>query len=40
GLQYVEPIRNDALDRYDEGMKDYRDRKRAARRPKSPMRMG
>ena len=39
GLQYVEPIRNDALDRYDEAMQDYRDRRRAARRPKSPMRM-
>ena len=39
GLQYVEPIRNDALDRYDEAIKDYRDRRRARRRPKSAMRM-
>ena len=39
GLQYVEPIRNDALDRYDEAIKDYRDRKRARRRPRSAMRM-
>jgi len=39
GLQYVDPIRNDDLDRYDEAMRDYRDRKRKARRPKSPMRM-
>lgn len=39
GLQYVEPIRNDALDRYDEAMQDHRDRKRAARRPRDPMRM-
>lgn len=40
GLQFVEPIRNDALDRYDEGMKDFRERKRAKRGRKSPMRMG
>ena len=39
GLQYVDPIRNDALDRYDEAMLDYRERRRKARRPKSPMRM-
>jgi len=39
GLQYVDPVRNDALDRYDEAMIDYRERKREARRPKSPMRM-
>ncbi len=39
GLQYVEPIRNDALDRYDEAIKDYRERKRARRRPRSAMRM-
>jgi hypothetical protein len=39
GLQYVEPIRNDALDRYDEAMLDFRERRRKARRPKSPMRM-
>jgi hypothetical protein len=39
GLQYVEPIRNEDLIRYDERMKDFRERKRAARRPRSPMRM-
>jgi len=39
GLQYVDPIRNEDLDRYDEAMKDFRERKRQARRPKSPMRM-
>lgn len=39
GLRYVDPIRNEDLVRYDEAMKDYRDRKRKARRPRSPMRM-
>lgn len=39
GLQYVDPTRNDDLIRYDEAIKDYRDRKRKARRPRSPMRM-
>ncbi len=39
GLQYVDPIRNDALERYDEGIKDYREHKRLARGPKSAMRM-
>ena len=39
GLQYVDPIRNEDLIRYDEAMKDYRERKRKARRPRSPMRM-
>lgn len=39
GLQFVDPIRNEALVRYDEAMQDYRERKRAARRPRSPMRM-
>jgi hypothetical protein len=44
GLQYVDPIRNDALDRYDEQLQDHRDRLRARRRQqgrhkRSPMRM-
>ncbi len=39
GLQYVDPIRNEELDRYDEAMKDHRERKRRARRGSSPMRM-
>jgi hypothetical protein len=40
GLQYVDPIRNEELDRYDEAMKDQRERKRRTRRGRSPMRMG
>ena len=39
GLQFVEPIRNEELDRYDEAMKDQRERKRRTRRGRSPMRM-
>lgn len=39
GLQFVDPIRNDDLDCYDEAMRDYRERKRKARRPRNPMRM-
>jgi len=42
GLQYVEPLRNDDLDRYDEAMKDHRDRRRARLRQsgnRRPMRM-
>lgn len=39
GLQFVEPIRNDSLDRYDENMRDFRERKRARTRPRSAMRM-
>ena len=39
GLQYVDPIRNEDLDRYDEAMKDHRERKRRSRRGSSPMRM-
>lgn len=39
GLQYVDPITNDAQIRYDEALKDTRARRRAKRRKKSPMRM-
>ena len=39
GLQYVDPIRNEDLDRYDEAMQDFRERKRLNRRNLSPMRM-
>ena len=43
GLQFVEPIRNEALDRYDYAMEDHRDRLRENRkrhgRHRSPMRM-
>lgn len=39
GLQYVDPESNEALIRYDEKMRDYRERKRAQRQPRSPMRM-
>ena len=39
GLQFVDPVRNEELIRYDEAMQDHRERKRKARRPRSPMRM-
>ncbi|KKN74468.1 hypothetical protein LCGC14_0390880 [marine sediment metagenome] len=40
GLQYVDPIRNEERVRYDEAMKDHRERKRRTRRGRRPMRMG
>lgn len=40
GLQFVEPMRNEDAERYDEAMQDFRDRKRAAKgKNRSPMRM-